>query len=322
MHRQLTATGVFTLCLVLGAGVLLTAQLHIAGGDEWAGVPAWVLWIGEALAYISAILLWAPGLPISYLLSGMAGLLAFRLAIGTGAALVHSLLRSTTTFAASLTECLTEVLPVGCSVVFAVLAFYPLRSVFSRVSRSARLRQQAANKIASQRISGAVSDNRGGTFLFGAPEVTARQKQQQRHEAPAVEKRQDSTQQPELADHLKDFEVSIPLRVIFPQMPAGVLRPKLAERVLDEGMEVKVPLTIIAPQLKEALIQISVEEMLTYLPKSWIENASVQSEEQVTLPLDVVIPQLPEEVLQLSPASPPAWAAMATEEEEVLFARV
>jgi len=318
MHKQLTATGLITLCLVIGAGVLLTAQVYITGSGEWNGAPVWALWIGELLVYTAALLLWAPGIAPLQLIVGLLSMFVLRIGIGAGAAIV-SAAASEANLATVFPHTLKDTLPVGCSVVFAVLGFYPLRTLFAKAARNKRLRRYSEKHASDQGVSLHDANTQKGTFLFGGPQMQASPKQGQ---TASGTNRKPTEVDCTIPEHLRDHKITVPLRVLFPQMPVGMLRANLAENVLDEGMEIKLPLEAVVPQLSEALIQISVGDLLSYIPKSWLENSNIEAEEEITLPLEIVIPQLPEELLKLPQAIPHPWASAAAEEEKVLFARV
>lgn len=319
MQRQFSATGLVTLLFILGAGVLLTAQLHITAADGWSGIPSWILWIVELSAYIAALLTWIPGISRPCLLLGLVAMLAMRAASAAGAGLVISFLQPAEHFANNFRAALGETLPRSCSIIFAIMAFYPVRYLLPRRSQANRLRERGAADTASP-AAALPPAHRGGTFLFGAP---GSQPGSLVAATPPAAANSNAARPPVvLSEQLRELKLAVPLRVIFPQLPAGVLKPELAERIFSDAMEVKVPLTAVLPQLGEALIQIPVDELLSYLPKAWLDHPMAGMEEKVILPLEVVVPQLPEEVLKLSDPCPPAWAAVVSEEEKVLFAQV
>jgi len=316
MQKQFSATGVSTLLLAMGAGILLTAKLQMNGAEDWSGIPIWILWAGEFLAYLAALLIWAPGIPLSFLIFGIIAVFAARTAVAGGAALVDSFLRPNGEIASAFARCFSEPLSRACSIIFALMAIYPFRNLLPR-RHSPSVSKKVPSKASSQAY-GALAP-KGGTFLFGAPGAGYLEGPAGKN---AFASRPAAEAAPCLPAHLMEKEIAIPLRVIFPQLPAGVLKPEIADRVLLDSMQVKLPLSLIAPQLKEAFIQVSVAALLSFFPKGWADPPMSGAEEMIDLPLEVVVPQLPDEILLLPPPSPPAWANAVQEEDKVLFARV
>lgn len=305
--------------MAMGAGILLAAKFYLIGAEDLLGIPVWILWLGEFLAYLAAILIWAPGISAGHLILGIAAIFLMRTMISGGAASVGQSLQAEGELAAAFAKCFTEPLPRACSVIFALMAAYPLRALLPRrgpaVMQKGRISKQAP-------AAEAPPTSKGATFLFGAP---AGQNIDRSARAASYASRTAAEASPPLPGHLMGMKMKVPLRVIFPQLPAGVIKPEIADKVFQESdeMSIEIPLTLIAPQLKEALIQISVAALLTFLPKAWADTPAEGGEDMVDLPLEVIVPQLPDEVVQLPPPSPPAWAAAANQQaEEVLFARV
>ncbi|NIM04150.1 MAG: hypothetical protein GTN69_03015 [Armatimonadetes bacterium] len=317
MRRQVSATGVFTFFLAAGAGILLTAKLHLTATEDLLSIPLWILWLAEALAYLAALLIWTPNISRSFLVLGIAGILLLRASIAAGAAAVGLLIQPDLEIETTFLECLTEPLPRACSVIFALMASYPLRVLFPHRISGGTQKIQSREQTSPEAAVGSPA----GTFLFGAPQGRHVEKDASADAASAQPAPEPA---PPLPDHLRKVEIDVPFKVVFPQLPAGVLRSDIAERAFQDSqeMQIRIPLNIIAPQLKEALIQISVAALLSFLPKGWAETPMSGAEEMIDLPLEVVIPQLPEEVLQLQPTSPPDWAQAAADQESILFARV
>jgi len=320
MQRRFSATGLITFFFVVGAGVLLTVQLHhLPGAEEWA-VPVWLLWLGEICAYLTALLIWTGDASLLSLFLGIAAMFLLRLAIGTGAASVSYLLHPAGNFTTVLGICLSGLLPRICSLVFAIMAFYPLRGLVPRRPTVIRLKDRAVKGSSLHSPTLSSSGSRSGVFLFGAPGLPAAGNNARVSPTPSAPVPGASASP--LPAHLQDWEIHLPLQLIACQLPPGVLRPEVMERLALEKLEVPIPLGVVAPQLKEALIQVSVAALLTFLPKGWADTPAAGGEERITLPLEVVVPQLPEEVLRLPAPFPPTWAAALQEEEKVLFARV
>ncbi len=319
MQKRLSATGLVTSLLVIGAGTLLTAQVHQLPGAEGWNIPGWILWAGEASTFLAALLLWTQepsGLSVAL---GLAALFSLRLAVGAAAAAVYQLVHPAGEFSAVLGACYTSLPSRVCSIVFALMAFYPARTLLPRRAAVVRVTQRASKEAPFQNLLHSPA-SKSANFLFAASGPGA-------GEASATAGGTLTRSGAEmlagmLPADLQEHKILIPLQLLACQLPSGVLKQEVMERLPRERLEVAVPLNVIFPQLKEALVQISVALLLSFFPKGWVLPPAAGGEEKITLPLEAVIPQVPEEALQLPAPSPPAWAGVLQEEEKLLFARV
>jgi hypothetical protein len=276
-------------------------------------VPTWILWAGEVLAYLSALLIWAPLINPTALVLGLMGMVLFRLLIGTEAALFSTMISSADSYSTLLNHCYSEPLPRICSLIFTILACYPQKGLLPR-------RHTKAIKTRRHQVSEEVMlppSGRDSTFLFGV----ARPQQSAGPSANSTASFEAGAANVVLPDHLVDQRIAIPLGIIAAQLPPGILRPEIMERMSKESLEVMFPLVFIAPQLREALIQVSIAALLKFMPKGWASMPSAGADEKLTLPLDLVVQQVPEEALQLPAPAPLAWANLVQEEDKVSFAR-
>jgi len=317
MPKQFSAIGAITTLLLGIVGALITAHLHHRVGMNEMLVPTWILWAGEVLAYLSALLIWVPLINPTALVLGLMGMVVFRLLIGTEAALFSTMISSADSYSTLLSHCYSEPLPRICSLIFAILACYPQKGLLPR-------RHTKAIKTRRHQVSEEVMlppTGRDSTFLFGVAG-------QQQSAGPSANSTASFEANPAagaanvaLPEHLVDRSIAIPLGIIAAQLPPGILRQEIMERMSKEPLEVMFPLVFIAPQLREALIQVSIAALLKFMPKGWASMPSAGADEKLTLPLDLVVQQVPEEVLQLSAPAPLPWANLVQEEDKVSFAR-
>jgi len=318
MQKQFTLTGIVTLLAVLGAGILLTVSLQKAAADNTLVLPSWMLWSGEICLYLAALLIWAPNLRTLSLAIGLVAMLALRLLIGVGSALVYSLVVDGSKSAYALIGIfLAGVFPRSCSALFALMAFYPLRVVLPR--KGSNLPEHTGKKAAAQDFVFAASLGRSGSFQYGMLSPAAKSDGVS-HGAGMIPLA--ASRPTYLPDNLKEHKLSLPLAAISLQLPGGFLRPEILERAANDSLEIEFPLALIAPQLKEAHIQLTPNDLLPLLPKGWVAPNFEGSDDKITLPLSAIIPQVPEELFKLPEVTPPAWIKALDEEDKVLFAQV
>jgi hypothetical protein len=322
MQRQFTATGIITLIVMLGAGILLTVSLQKAAADNLSVLPSWILWGAEFCLYLGALLIWAPNATFPVLMLGLIAMFGLRLAIGVGSAYAFSLIvDSSKHFPGSIDTFIFAIFPRGCSIVFALMAFYPMRAVLPRKGERPIKVERPVKKTGSQDFVFAGSFTAQGNFQKGGG-IAAKTSAQTGSTNYLQVKADPLSQQVVLPENLKNYKISLPLAAIEMQLPSGFLRPDLLERLSQDSLEVSLPLTLIAPQLKEALLEIDLSDLLALLPKGWGNLLPTETETKITLPLSVVIPQVPEELFAVPTTIAPVWSKAVAEDEKVLFARV
>lgn len=319
MHKQFTATSFVTLLVLLGAGILLTVSLQKAAAAETTlMLPNWLLWGGELLLYLGALLIWLPNLTFAGLLAGMLGMFCLRLLIGLGSGALFSVaIDASKGFSAVLPQFLSGVFPRSCSAIFALLAFYPIRFVLPRKGGATLSAERPAKKAGAQDFVFASSlghkdigqYSAGGGYSTKTESGTGPQTLNTRREIP-------------LPEHLQEAKLTLPLAAIELQLPSGLLRPEINAQLASGALEITLPLRLVASQLKDALLEVTLSDLLESLPSAWVEPHFTGGEDKVVLPLLSVIPQIPEELFKLPEKAPLAWCKNLPDEEKVLFARV
>jgi hypothetical protein len=335
MQKQFSTSGLLTLLVVILAGALVAARLnHIVNADDLR-IPSIILWAGEIFLYLTVLFVWAPNIAPAFAGLGLGGMLVLRLLIGVMAGTVTVLVDARSANS-GFSTCLSSTMPRLCSMVFAVLAFYPLRIFLGRRTsagkdnRTAKTRTPKSSARNDQDIpvTPAVSAAKSANVVYGTPGAPAAAPNQTAQKKSGV---MDFMAAPQsaakaapmvLPSHLEGYMLHIPMQVIASQLPDGSLRAEIADHIAKDNPDFELPLEMIAPQLKEALVQLSIPALLDLLPNTWVDAVDIETEDKITLPLEVVIPQVPEEVFALPAPNPPTWANLPKEEERILFAQV
>jgi len=333
MQKQLSATGLVTLFILTGLGILLTVRLQLTLGylndANNPLIPSPLLWVGEILAYITMLFVWIPRIAPLSIVSGMLGIFIMRLVIGSAAGVGYSFLSPGGDVELSIIHSLTDWLPRTSSIVFAILAFYPMRILLSSrpstTKPTSQMQTPAVNTTGSEvsAKSKASQAKPESTFLFGVGGAAASAggngssgKSGAQHGSI-----NDDTPPLTLPEHLKDTYIEVPLAAISDQLPSGILKADIIETAQQTAMLVEVPLSTIAPQLKEAQVLVTAASLISFMPKSWLDATEIKGDEKVVLPLEKIIPQIPVELFELPPTTPFSWAVDMDNEEQILFAR-
>ncbi len=319
MRKDFTAISAFSTLAAFTAGAVLCVQFSRTELQIGLTTSAPVLWAVEAVIFGTAVYVWRSKVSFFGWLLGIGGMLAFRIALVSAAALIMMVTQQMDHSEAALRQA-ADFVPRTCAVVFSLMAFYPLRVFLPlREAQITRKGRAFANSAAVKSATAAAEADRGLLIVTVKDRASGEEAVVPPPPPPGLG--QDIP--PKLSI---EGEVEVPAKPVLALFPEGLATDRAM--AVAETQSFRIPLHMVHPQLREAQVVFSVGELRGMLPPN-VRKALVQSEDSgheaestpIPLPLQVIVPQLPPDALELPPPSPPAWAeAEAT--EKVVFATI